>query len=105
MWTDCTDTWAVRGPRASIVRFGLSDGQFTTIADDLSLSIYGTAGDAEYVYIAGANEGVAALDRQTKTLTLVHRGKVFALAVDDDGVYWGEHDIGSSAGTIYMMVK
>ena len=106
MWTDCTDAWAVRGPSASIVRFGLSDGQFTTIAQGLSLSIYGTSGDAEYLYVAGANEGVAALGRQTQTLTLVHRGKAFALAVDDDGVYWGEHDIGaSSAGTIYMMVK
>jgi hypothetical protein len=34
-----------------------------------------------------------------------YAGNVFALAVDDEGVYFGEHGRVAGAGTMWMLVK
>ncbi len=105
VWTDCREAWATRGP-TSVLRLALGDGGAETLRNDIALSVYGLAGDATYLYIAGANEGLAAFDLTTNVLTLLHGGKVFNVAADAEGVYWGEHDIDKqAAGTIYMIVK
>jgi len=107
MWTDCTDVWARRGPKTELVRLSLLDAGLSTISDsDVALTPYDVAGDARFVYLAGANEGLFALDRTTSKLEEVGGIKAFAVATDAEGTYWGEHDIDHpSAGTIYMMVK
>ena len=107
MWTDCRDVWARRGPTTELVRLSLADAGLQTVSDaGLALSPYDVAGDAQYIYFAGANEGLFALDRTTNALDKIGGLKAFGVATDAEGTYWGEHHIDHpSAGTIYMMVK
>jgi hypothetical protein len=107
MWSDCTqNVWARRGPGMELVHLSLADAGMRTLVESAALTLFDVAGDARYLYLAGANEGLFALDRETDALTKVGGAKTFAVAADDDGVYWGEHHIGiASAGTIHMLVK
>ncbi len=108
LWYDCqARLWARRGPGTDLVSLSLTDGELRTIKAQARLTVYDVTGDARYLYLAGANEGLFALDRQgSTTLEPVGGAKVFAVAVDDEGVYWGEHDIATPmAGTIYMLAK
>ena len=108
LWYDCQEKlWARRGPGTDLVSLSLADGQMHTVKAQAKLTVYDVGGDARYLYLAGANEGLFALDRQgSATLEPVGGVKVFAVAVDDAGVYWGEHDTDTPmAGTIYMLTK
>ena len=107
MWTDCTDVWARRGPATQIVSFPLADPVVETRVESVPMTLYDVAGDAKYLYYAGANEGVFVYERSgSSPPTRIGGDKAFAIAVDSDGVYWGEHKIESPlAGAIYKLVK
>lgn len=82
--------------RKTIVRSGIR-------ADAAAVVGAGNANDARFLWIAVANAGgVYAYDKPTVDISLLRKGNVFALAVDDDGVYWGDHD---GTGTLRMLVK
>lgn len=92
MTTDCDALWANRGPSSTLYKAvpGGSVTPFQTLPVGL---VFGLRADAKYVYAALPNAGgVFAVDKVTKEITRISPGNVFALAVDDDGVYWGEHD-------------
>ena len=77
-----------------------SFGQITEIRD--------LGADARYVYAAALNTGgIFALQKTSMATAHPYTGNVWNLAVDDDGVYFGEHDPSAAggAGTIYMLVK
>jgi hypothetical protein len=62
--------------------------------------------DARYLYASAYNAGgVFAYDTQSGgTFVPIAAGNIWRLAVDDDGVYWGDHG-GDAPGTIRMLVK
>jgi uncharacterized protein YuzE len=103
--TDCSDLWgrsAESAPPVTMTRFPAT-GQ-PTAGGTLPMQLYfDTKADAAYVYLAAANVGgVYAYDKNNGTTTPLYAGNVFALAVDADGVYWGEH---GGSGALYMLVK
>lgn len=108
--TDCTSLWMTRA---------MPDGRHVAGHDlsvpgsfqDLVLlgpavDVFDMAADAKYVYVAAANAGgVFAVDKSSKGIVRPYAGNVFALAVDEDGVYFGEHAAGPTAGGMFMLVK
>ena len=71
----------------------------------LGRAVYGVAMDAKYLYAASLNGGgVVAIDPTTKGLGELAAGSFRSVAVDDKGVYWGDHP-NAGGGTITMLVK
>jgi len=106
--TDCTTLWMVRGypDGRHIVGRELLSGTVSQLTILGQVDAYDLAADARYVYTAAANGGgIYAVDTTTKITEHPYSGNVFGLAVDDDGVYFGEHDPNGGAGTIKMLVK
>jgi hypothetical protein len=65
------------------------------------------ASDEGFVYVAQrrAGGGVFRGSRDGKSFGSLYTGDVWRLAVDDDGIYWGEHAKGSLAGNVFMQKK
>lgn len=65
------------------------------------------ASDEGFVYVAErrAGGGVFRGARDGKGFGSLYTGDVWRLAVDDDGIYWGEHAKGSLAGNVFMQTK
>jgi hypothetical protein len=63
--------------------------------------------DDGFVYVAQrrAGGGVFRGSRDGKGFASLYTGDVWRLAVDDDGIYWGEHAKGSLAGNVFMQTK
>jgi hypothetical protein len=105
---DCTDVWARTGLSPDTVKLAriTPSGQVTETDTSSTASFYDLGVDARFVYFSAANiGGVLAYDKVGGgALARVYDGNVFALAVDDDGLYWGEHG-GALPGALYMMVK
>lgn len=101
--TDCTHLFGLRGPSETLYRAPLDGGALEPIGVGPSATTYDLGADARWLYAASPNAGgLAVLDPQTGTRVVLASGNVFALAVDDDGVYWGDHD---GTGKLRMMVK
>lgn len=108
--TDCSFLWMGRQV-ASKIRLArhdlaspLSFKDFAALPND----VFDMAADSANVYVATANGdgGITYVDKASQQLTQVYFGSAFALAVDDDGVYFGEHDTQSDhTGTLMMLVK
>lgn len=111
--TDCTTLWmgrAVKPGGDEIVAHQIGvDGSFAAGPPFGQITeIHDLGVDARYVYAAAFNAGgIFVLDKSMKVTTHPYAGNVFNVAVDDDGVYFGEHDRGAAggAGTLYMLVK
>jgi hypothetical protein len=65
------------------------------------------ASDEGFVYVAQrrAGGGVFRGARDGKGFGSLYTGDVWRLAVDDEGIYWGEHAKGSLAGNVFMQTK
>jgi hypothetical protein len=105
--TDCTTLFGVREPTATLYRGNLGETvvvPMTPVGSGVAaIAFFDLAADAKWVYGAGANAGGLIVLEPASGLGLnVAPGNVFAIAVDDQGVYWGEH---GGAGTLRMMVK
>ena len=107
--TDCTTLWMSReysngkhilgAPLAAL-------GTPSKLAEVGDLVVFDIAADARFVYVAAANAGgVFAIDKLSQISEQPYEGNVFRLAVDDDGVYFGEHAVDKSPGSITMLVK
>lgn len=105
--TDCSSLWMTRyifGAGAKIyVHDFATPGSFEPITQTM-VTIYDLAVDAKYAYAATPNGGVYVVDRINKTPRSLYSGNVFRLAVDGEGVYFGEH-AGAQSGTLYMLIK
>lgn len=107
--TDCTALWggrrriALSSPLPAILeRIDLDSG----IADASSTGLNTLfpdhlAVDERYVYIASVAGGLYAHDRVTRTTSHVAGGETIAVAVDDQGIYWGN----LANGNLEMLVK
>ena len=63
--------------------------------------------DEGFVYVAErrGGGGVFRGARDGKSFASLYTGDVWRLAVDDEGIYWGEHAKGSLAGNVFMQTK
>jgi hypothetical protein len=62
--------------------------------------------DEGFVYVARRKGGgVERGTRDGSGFASVYVGDVWRLAVDDDGIYWGEHAKGALAGNVFMQTK
>lgn len=63
--------------------------------------------DERFVYVAERRSGGGVFrgERDGKGFASLYTGDVWRLAVDDDGIYWGEHAKGSLAGNVFMQTK
>ena len=105
--TDCSSLWMVReAPTPQLCRHDLAQaGSYATIAM-LTINAFDLAADAKYVYVASPNAGgLFIVDKSSKTSSREYSGNVWTIAVDDDGVYFGEHGTDPGAGRMMMLVK
>jgi hypothetical protein len=65
------------------------------------------ASDEGFVYVAQRRSGGGVFrgGRDGKGFGSLYTGDVWRLAVDGDGIYWGEHAKGSLAGNVFMQTK
>jgi hypothetical protein len=114
--TDCTTLWmgrkkAAGGSELAAHLLGVDASFVSNTPSFMPLAeIHDLAVDARYVYAAAYNNGgIFVLDQTQRTTSRPYVGNVLAVAVDDDGVYFGEHDRapqgGGPPGTLYMLVK
>jgi hypothetical protein len=109
--SDCQALWWVRKvPPSTPGLFSHPHGDAGAISAPISLtglSTWDLTADARFVYVGAANAGgVYAVDKAKPGPPLLrYSGNVFALAVDDEGVYFGEHGQVAGAGTMWMLVK
>jgi hypothetical protein len=110
--SDCAALWWVRKSGASTWSASSHPhgdaGAFSTAVPLPGLFPYDLAADARFVYVTSANTGgVYAIDKAAQGAGPIqlYQGNVFKLAVDDEGVYFGEHGQVAGAGTMRMLVK
>jgi hypothetical protein len=103
---DCDRMFGVRDDEGAFFWSAASPGSYTattaTFADGQDI-----ASDEGFVYVAErrAGGGVFRGARDGKGFASLYTGDVWRLAVDDDGIYWGEHAKGSLAGNVFMQKK
>lgn len=63
--------------------------------------------DEGFVYVAERKNGGGVFRgaRDGKAFASLYTGDVWRLAVDDDGIYWGDHGKGALAGNVFMQTK
>ncbi len=107
--TDCDAVWGVRKQtsKRDLFRFAVDGGPAQVTALPTAISPFAMAADASYVYFAVPDAGgVFAVDTHVGGALPepIATGNVWRLAVDSDGVYWGEHGT-TAPGSITMLVK
>lgn len=102
--TDCTTLFGWRGAQ-QLWKVPIEGGilsEFTTAPISL---VFGLASDREFIYAAAPNlEGVVAIGIDSGIAQTIRPGNAFRIAVDEAGVYWGDHDK-NAGGALWMMVK
>ncbi|MBX3227489.1 MAG: hypothetical protein KIT84_14130 [Labilithrix sp.] len=102
---DCTAVYAARWDDA-VWRVESDGGTFSRWLDagaDLG-QLVSTSIDAHHVYLAAWNAGgVYAIDKKTRSMLTLHKGNVWHVFADKDGVYWGEHERSVEAGKLYTL--
>jgi hypothetical protein len=103
--TDCTTLFAIRSPHV-VWRMPLTPGATPSMwVPELGRDVWSVAIDASYLYFVAANSGgVFGIDGSGNVTPIEEHANVWHLAVDDQGVYWGEHDA-TNPGIIRMMAK
>lgn len=103
---DCDRMFGVRDDEGSFFWSPAANGTLTATAsafDDAA----DIASDEAFVYVAErrAGGGVFRGKRDGSGFVSLYTGDVWRLAVDADGIYWGEHAKGSLAGNVFMQTK
>jgi hypothetical protein len=102
--TDCNTVYGWRGS-AKIWKIGADGGVATAFASPPINAVFGLDADQKYLYTAAPDgPGAIAIPIAGGSAETISPGNVFRIAVDDVGVYWGDHDR-NSGGAIWMMVK
>lgn len=101
---DCQDLYGWRGAN-QIWKIAIAGGPATHFKTVTPPSVFGFVTDQGFLYMAAPNgPGVVAVSLATGNEETVKSANVHRIAVDDEGVYWGDHDQ-KSGGGIWMMVK
>ena len=101
--TNCTDLFGFH-QSGELESVHLADAGLSHLLS-LNRAVYGVAMDAKYLYAASLNGGgVVAIDPKTKGIGELATGSFWSVAVDDAGVYWGDHP-NEGGRTITMLVK
>jgi hypothetical protein len=109
--TDCTALWMVREfAQPQIYRHDLaSAGSLTPVGGTLDVNAFDLAVDTRFLYVASPNAGgIALVEKSSGNRIGIYNGNVHRVAVDDDGVYFGEHGPQATTpkpGTMIMLVK
>lgn len=102
--TDCSDVFGFRGG-SRIWRVAIDGGAASQLALLPTSDAYDVTTDQSWLYVAAPNgTGVFAVELASKSPVTIQSGNVFRIAVDDAGVYWGDHDP-NSGGALWMMEK
>lgn len=101
--TDCTNLWATTN--SAMLGVQASTRSLTASPQAALADTFDSATDEQYVYVARANAGgVDAFSKKAGTVQNVWSGNAFAVHVDDDGVYWGDH-APKTGGRLYVLEK
>lgn len=107
--TDCNSLWAVREhsmPQVLVLPLSNPAMSFKYLTSRLTIGAFDLVADAKYLYSGAANAGgLFVIDKTTGANSHLAGTNVWRIAVDDDGVYFGEHDPNTDTGTITMLVK
>ena len=98
--------------------FGIRDDEGAFFWSPSSTATYGATtrtfedgqdigADERFVYVAERRSGGGVFrgERDGKGFAALYTGDVWRVAVDDEGIYWGEHAKGSLAGNVFMQTK
>ncbi|AKV02472.1 hypothetical protein AKJ09_09135 [Labilithrix luteola] len=101
--SDCTKLWVTRS--SSLLAVDIALRTISSAFPQTFSDVFDSAVDEKFFYVARANAGgVDAFEKITGAKTNLWSGNVFALDVDDDGIYWGDH-AQSTGGDLYMLEK
>jgi len=102
---DCDRLFGVHGDKGSFWWSAAANGTFNASSTGFDQAT-DIASDDGFVYVAQKKGGgLSRGARDGSGFTNLYTGDVWRLAVDDDGVYWGEHAKGSLAGNVFMQPK
>lgn len=104
---DCTSLWMTQYFSSGKVNIYTHDfarpGSFDFVLQSAAI-VNDAVADETYAYGAVFNSGVHVIDRRQKKTLLLRAGDVLRLAIDDDGVYFGERGL-AERGAIFMVEK
>lgn len=91
--TDCTSLYAYGSDKTIYEVDASASVKSQSPWNDGGLNdVFGMAADQVNIYFAMANVGgIVAFNRKTRMPAPLYNGNVWNLAIDNEGVYWGEH--------------
>lgn len=103
---DCDRVFGVHDDEGAFFWSHASSGSYTPTSETFD-DAQDIASDQGFVYVARRRSagGVFRGSRDGSGFTSLYTGDVWRLAVDDDGIYWGEHAKGAIAGNVFMQTK
>jgi len=106
---DCDRVFGIRDDQSSFFWSNVANAQYTGTTSTFD-DAQDILSDEGFVYVARRKGGgVERGGRDGKGFASLYTGDVWRLAVDDDGIYWGEHGNpktgGSLAGNVFMQTK
>jgi hypothetical protein len=102
--SDCLDLFAVRGTELYAARGGA--GPLELLTDLTTNAPLDVVADERFLHLAVPDTGgVYRVSKDGTGIVRLIDGDAWRLAVDDEGVYWGEHAKGSLAGNLFMLPK
>lgn len=103
MSSDCTGLWMLRLTSSGrAVDFQPLDDAGLEHVTDISIATMQIVADSTHLWLASQNQGLAAVSHADGSSKVVHSGSVRRVAVDDDGVYFGDLN---KSGALYMLLK
>ena len=102
--SDCQDLFAFRDDELYAARGGAGPLALLASLGEAPLDV---AADERFLHLAvsGKGGGLFRVAKNGKGLERLIEGDVWRLAVDDEGVYWGEHAKGWLSGNLFMLQK
>jgi hypothetical protein len=103
----CTDALALSDQHLFLLsRSSSKPLELTQEALPAGMEVQSIAVDASFVYMAGWNAGgVFRMPRAGGPVSTIVGGNIWRLFVDDDAIYYGDHQNTESAGAIYRIDK
>jgi hypothetical protein len=103
----CTDALALTDQHLFLLsRSSSKPLQLTQEALPAEMQVQAIGVDASFIYMAGWNAGgVFRMPRAGGPVSTIVGGNIWRLFVDDDAIYYGDHQNSESAGAIYRIDK
>lgn len=103
---DCDRMFGIRDDEGAFFWSGAASATYTATSATFD-DAQDIVSDEGFVYVARRRSGGGVFrgGREGNGFGSLYTGDVWRLAVDDDGIYWGEHAKGSLAGNVFMQTK